>query len=173
MAQGKIAEGQQAQASMDEMKAQIDLLNYQIEHADIRAPIAGTVITGSWMDKIGGVVKQGDQMFEVAPLNDLIAVIHVAETDIAEITPGQTMKATLAPKSQPEDVFDITITRVVPNGTPINQINSFELRGKIESPQEWLKPGMEGRVKIEIGPKRVIWIVSHRIIDTVRLWLWW
>jgi multidrug resistance efflux pump/GAF domain-containing protein len=173
MAQAKIAEGQQAQATMDEMKAQIDLLDYQISHSKITAPIAGVVITGAWKDKIGGVIKQGDQMFEVAPLNDLVAVIHVAETDIAEIIPGHTVKATLAPKSQPEDTFDLEITRVVPNGTPVNQINSFELRANINSPQDWLKPGMEGRVKIEVGPKRVIWIVSHRIIDTVRLWLWW
>lgn len=173
MTQGKIAEGQQAQAAVDEMKAQIELLNYQIDHAVIRSPLEGVVLTGSWKDKVGGVVKQGDQLFEVAPLNDLVVVIHVGESDIAEIVPGKTVKAKLAPKSQPEETFELKITRIVPNAAPVNQINSFEVRADILDARDWLKPGMEARAKIEIEPKRVIWIITHRIVDTIRLWLWW
>ena len=50
------------------------------------------VLNGAWRDKIGGVVKQGDQLFEVSPLKELVATIHVDErdADLLNFASGQT-----------------------------------------------------------------------------------
>ena len=37
----------------------------------------------------------------------------------------------------------------------------------------WMRPGMEGLAKLEVGDRRLIWIATRRISDTLRLWLWW
>jgi len=39
-------------------------------------------------------------------------------------------------------------------------------------PAEWLRPGMEGIAKLDVGSKPVYWILTHRIADKLRLWLW-
>jgi hypothetical protein len=35
-----------------------------------------------------------------------------------------------------------------------------------------LRPGMEGIGKIESGPRSLIWIWTHSIVDWLRLWVW-
>lgn len=40
------------------------------------------------------------------------------------------------------------------------------------APADWLRPGMEGVAKIDVGRERIAWILTRQIVDTVRLWLW-
>jgi hypothetical protein len=37
---------------------------------------------------------------------------------------------------------------------------------------DWLRPGMEGIAKIEAGRRSIRWVLTHRVVDTVRLWTW-
>jgi hypothetical protein len=32
---------------------------------------------------------------------------------------------------------------------------------------------MTGLAQIDVGHRRILWIWTHRVIDSVRLWLWW
>jgi NADH dehydrogenase len=34
-------------------------------------------------------------------------------------------------------------------------------------------PGMPGLAKIDAGPRNISWVLFHRTIDKLRLWLWW
>jgi hypothetical protein len=36
-----------------------------------------------------------------------------------------------------------------------------------------MRPGMQGTAKIDAGRARVIWIGTHKLIDFLRLKLWW
>jgi hypothetical protein len=35
-----------------------------------------------------------------------------------------------------------------------------------------LRPGMEGVAKVTVGTRRLLWIWTHRFLDTVSLALW-
>jgi hypothetical protein len=37
----------------------------------------------------------------------------------------------------------------------------------------WFRPGMEGIAKFNTPERSLIGIVSRRIVDQLRLWLWW
>ena len=60
--------------------------------------------------------------------------------------------------------------------------NVFEIRGSIDFDQmdpelaeefrASLRPGMEGTAKLDTGERSIAWILSRRIRDTLRLWLW-
>lgn len=169
----KYSQMEQAVAAMRLAKARIDLLTYQIEAATIRSPVDGVVLNGAWRDKIGGVVKQGDQLFEVSPLKELVATIHVDErdADLLNFASGQTGE--LATRSQPGETVNFTIKSVVPAAGPIKAVNAFEVRATLDKPVAWLRPGMEGLAKIDVGSKPIYWILTHRLVDVVRLWLWW
>jgi multidrug resistance efflux pump/GAF domain-containing protein len=171
MNEGKNAEAAQAQASAEQIQARIDLLEYKIRQSTIVSPIDGIVLSGDWHDKVGGVIKQGDPMFEVSPLKDLVAVLRVSETEIDYVQLGQTGK--LATRSEPEKKFHFTVTRVVPMAGPVEGKNVFEVRAELDEPAAWLRPGMEGLARVNIDSRPIGWILTHEIVDTIRLWVWW
>ncbi len=171
-AEGELAEAQQARAQIQETQARIDLLQHHIQHATIRSPVHGYILSGYWHDKVGGVVEQGQDMFEVAPIQELVVLVRVSEEDIDFIDPDLTQVGELATRSVPEQKFNLRVMRVVPLASPVEGANVFEVRCHIDDPADWLRPGMEGLARINIGPRRIIWIATHRIINTVRLWLW-
>lgn len=173
IAEGARAKAQQAEAQVEQLSAHIKLLQYRLDRATIRSPVAGVVLSGYWRDKIGTTIEQGDTLFEVAPLYNLVALVHVDEADIDLIDNPLGRTGELATRSEPEKAFAFQVERVVPMAFPLDGVNGFELRCRLEKPADWLRPGMQGLAKVEVGRRPIRWIASHRLIDTLRLWLWW
>ena len=175
-AYGKPAEVAQAEARMKQSQARIDLLTDQIDRAAIRSPIDGIVLTGDWHDQVNSVVQQGDAMFEIAPRDQLTVVMRVNEADINRITAAaekhDTLTGELATAAEPSRALDIHVTRIVPMAYAEEGKNVFEVWCELDETETWLRPGMAGTARIDMGRKPVAWILSHRIIDSVRLWLW-
>lgn len=171
-AEGKQAEAQQAQAQLEQVQSKITLLQYQINQAKILSPVDGFILSGYWHDKVGGVIERGTAMFEIAPIKELVALVRVSENDIDLVEEDQSYSGQLATRSVPEQKFKIRVTRVVPMASPVDGANAFELRCRIDDPAPWLRPGMEGLARLEIGDRRILWIATHRVVDTIRLWLW-
>lgn len=224
-AENKQADAQGAQAYIRQTQANIDLLDYQIDKALIRSPIDGVVLQGDWYDRVGGVVKTGEPMFEIAPLADLVAGIRVHERDIDQIQTyiddhGRMPSGTLATRSQPEQRFMFDVDQIVPLAGPIAGENVFEVRAKFSNDEwnphtnyepdqtvilegvryraalasgpgtargavrpdvdggvwlsaGWLRPGMEGLARVTVEERTIMWILTHRVSETLRLWLWW
>ena len=115
----------------------------------------------------------GEQMFEIAPLHKLHVLIHVSESDIDLI--DKNMTGQLATRSQPGESLDLIVERIIPLAGPVDAENVFQVRAVLTIPKEvtWLRPGMTGLAKIDVGDRPVHWIITHRLIDKLRLWLWW
>jgi hypothetical protein len=173
LGEGKISEYQQASATIDQIKAQVQLLEYRIDKAKITAPLDGVVIDSKWYDKEGAFAKQGEPLFEVAPVEDIRAIIKVSESDIDLFKVGPAISGTLATRALPEREFDFRGESLVPKANPADNVNSFEFRANIQSPGIWMRPGMEGIAKVEVGTRPVWWVLTHRMTDYLRLTLWW
>ncbi|MEN9316887.1 MAG: hypothetical protein RIS35_3280 [Pseudomonadota bacterium] len=64
-------------------------LEDRVKHAEIRAPVRGTV-SRLLVNTVGGVVQPGKEVVEIVPLDDaLILEARVAPKDIAFLRPGQ------------------------------------------------------------------------------------
>ena len=50
--------------------------------------------------------------------------------------------------------------------------NVYVAEAYITPDAEWMRPGMEGVARIEVGPRRVWWITLHKCIDYLRLNYW-
>lgn len=175
----KEAEAQQAESREQAARARMDLLDYQIKNAVIVAPVDGSVIKSGWYDKVGGRIKQGEELFDIAPKDDLIALIHVPDTDIAQVWSTAGQHGRLTTQSKPGAVFEFETWRVVPAAGPVDGINVFEVRAKLTPQSEeekqdthLLRPGMKGLAKIDAGRRPLYWVLFHRISDTLRLWTW-
>lgn len=169
--QGKQADAEQALAEVRSARAQLELYRYKISQATITSPIDGVIIEGELKDRLGSSIKLGDAIFVVADINDLVAVAKVSDRDISYITDAMT--GAIATKADPDERLPIEVEAIVPSARPEEGSNSFEVRARLTEPAPWMRPGMEGLVKLNTGSKPLGWILGRRISDTLRMWLWW
>jgi len=169
---GELAEAEQFRLRAEQVRARQSLLSHEIAQSRVVAPFAGTIVAGELRDRVGSSVKLGDRLLEMADLSDLVLVAKVSDRDIALIAAGQTGE--MAPKSGPTLSVPIVVDRIVPLAQPEEGDNAFEVYCTFpgDAP-DWFRPGMEGEVKFN-GPRKSLgWIASRRVLDTLRIWLWW
>ncbi len=170
MRDGETAKAQISEASAEKTQAQIDLIEYLISQARLLSPMSGTVVQGDLKRQIGAPVKMGDTLFEVTPLESLRAVLHVQEDQIADVRVGQ--QGTLATASYPGQHIAFEVERINPIAEVVKQKNIFRVRVRLLELTPWMRPGMEGVGKIDLGQKHYVWIWTRKIINWVRMELW-
>ena len=165
-----------AEEEAKQARAEADLYTSYIEKARILSPITGTIIAGELKDRVGSSLKLGEPMLQVADLSDVIVNARVDERDIALIRRAfdeQRGTGQLATKSVPDQAFDFTVERIVPLAVAGEGKNTFEVRCALSSSAPWFRPGMEGVAKFNTERRSLLWIGTRRLMDQVRLWLWW
>jgi len=167
----KLAEAQQAAARAEQSRARLALLEQRIEDATVRAPIAGTILAGDVRDVRGSAVELGQALFEIAPLDRMRVVARVDDRDIGLVSIGQS--GSVATKAYPGRRFPMTVERVVPMAMPTDGGNTFEVHATLDASAAWMRPGMEGLCKLDTGRRTLAEIGARRVVDTLRLWLWW
>ncbi|NRA56721.1 MAG: efflux RND transporter periplasmic adaptor subunit [Phycisphaerales bacterium] len=162
---------EQALGRLEQEMARLRYIDVQIERSTITAPIDGTIVSGDPRRLIGSAIRVGEPMFRIASLNQLEVVARVPDSDIGYVSPESV--GGFATRARPGERFQFEANSLVPMGQPDEGANIFELRGTLVETPGWLRPGMEGIAYIDTGDRRIIWILSRRIIDTARLWLWY
>lgn len=175
--EGKTDDAQQAAAKQEQAQARLDLLLLKVGQARIVAPIDGTIVAGDLKEKVGSSIKLGDPLMQIAQLSDMVVVAKVDDRDIKLIQDlrdaGKPVTGEIATKAYPGQPFRFTVERVVPLSQAEQGVNAFEVRGKLEHAAAWMRPGMEGQARFDTGRRTLLDIGTRRIVDTVRLWLWW
>lgn len=172
-ARNELAEMRIAEAQTQQARTQLERVKYYLDHAVIRAPFDGVVVEGDVQKLNGAAVAKGDTLMRVARIDDLYAEINVDERDIDEVAVGTSGE--LALLSRP----DLRVPFIVEHILPVAEVkegagNVFVVRARINGGrQPWWRPGMSGLAKIEIGERRIAWILLHRTIDFLRVRLWW
>jgi len=78
------------QARLDEARAQIQLLDEQIEHTRLVAPFDGIVVRGDLSQALGSPVERGEVLYEIAPLGGYRIILEVDERDVSRVEVGLT-----------------------------------------------------------------------------------
>jgi hypothetical protein len=65
-----------------------------------------------------------------------------------------------------------TIDRITPIAEVVDHQNVFRVRARISELLDWMRPGMEGEARISAGQKTYLWILSHRLVNWLRMKLW-
>jgi len=170
MRDGETAQAQIAQADADKAQAQIELLEYQISQASLISPLSGIVVKGDLKREIGTPVKVGDVLFEVCPIEALRAQLMVPEDEVYDIKIEQ--EGYLATASYPGKRIKFVVERINPIAEVVNQRNVFKVRVQLLETPKWMRPGMEGVAKVEIGKRHYAWIWTRKIINWIRMQLW-
>ncbi|MFC1859049.1 efflux RND transporter periplasmic adaptor subunit [Thermodesulfobacteriota bacterium] len=171
-AENALAEMKIARAMQKQAEAQLELIHYQLNNAELKAPFAGIIVEGDLKKMLGAPVRKGDILFKVALIEKMYAEIDISEKDVHEVNSGQTGE--IAFVSQPDLKFPITLKRVDPVAVTREEGNVFVGRAAFaEDVADWWRPGMSGVSKVNIGKRNVLWILTHRTIDFFRMLLWW
>lgn len=175
---GDNASASQARARADQARARMELAALNVERASIRSPIDGTIISPDIRERVGSMLKAGDPMIEVADLGTMKIIAKVDDRDIGYIQVGQTGE--ISPKADPSKTVAFVVDQIVPLSQAEQGVNAFEVRATFVAPEQlsdhekrWLLPGLEGQAKFNTERRSFAWILSRRIVDQMRVWLWW
>ena len=172
----KAAQAQIAQSNAMRLQANIDLLEYKVRQGKIVAPIDGVIVEGDLERQIGAPVKTGDVLFEISPLESLRAELLVPEDQISDVVVGQAGR--LAAAGRPEQRIRFVVERINPVAEVVEQRNIFRVRARLEGillsdRHNWMRSGMEGIAHIEIGHRSYAWLWTRRLVNWVRMRMWW
>lgn len=172
-AAGALAELEVANARAAQAEARLGRVQDLIAQAEARAPFDGVIVEGERKELQGAPVRKGDRLYRLARIEGLYATLVVPERDAAQVQAGAAGELVLV--SRPDRKIPLRVVAVIPVAqTKGSEGNQFLVRAELlQAPEPWWRPGMSGSARIDAGERQVAWILTHRIVDTVRLWLWW
>ena len=158
------------QARAGEAQAMLELIEGQLERSQIVAPFDGVVIKGDLTQNLGAPVQRGEVLLTVSPADSFRLIVEVDETEIAAIAPGQAGKLVLA--ATPDQSLDLRVTRVIPVATTADARNYFEVEAALDTRGMAVRPGLRGVAKIDAGSRSLMWMLTHRALDWLRIVVW-
>ncbi|MFP4039915.1 MAG: HlyD family efflux transporter periplasmic adaptor subunit [Desulfosudaceae bacterium] len=167
------AEANIIQAQLDQATAQLELAESRLERVDLRAPFEGVLLSGDLTQRLGGSVRQGEELFQIAPLDAYRVILKVDEGRIADVAEGQRGNLVLSALS--DETYGFTVTKITPLTTSAEGSNYFRVEARLDNLSPLLRPGMEGVGKINVEERLLIDIWTRPMLAWFRLklWAWW
>ncbi|UUZ69417.1 HlyD family efflux transporter periplasmic adaptor subunit [Polaromonas sp. P2-4] len=159
-------------AQLRQAQAQLALVTEKNRTRDLTAPYDGIVVSGDLSQQIGSPVESGKKLFEIAPLKSYRVILQVDEREIRHVYPSQTGQIVITGIAG--EPMPLTVLKVTPVATAQDGKNFFRVEASLDRQPERLRPGMEGVGKIEVGSRRLWWVLTHTFTDwlTLSLWTW-
>jgi RND family efflux transporter MFP subunit len=172
-AAGQTADVQIALARRAQAQARLDRVSYQIEQSRVLAPFDGVVVEGERKELLGAAIRRGDKLFRVARVEGLYVTLFVPEAEMRFLSADARGEISLL--SQPEVNHQIRIDAVIPVAQVKPQTgNLFAIRAELlDPPESWWRPGMTGLARIDVGDANILWLLTRRAVDAIRMKLWW
>lgn len=163
-------------AEMNTVKQTLGALEDKKDRTDIRSPVNGT-IKDFKINTVGGVVRAGDPIAEIVPVDDnLLVEAKIRPSDIARLRPGMPAMVKIT-------AYDFTIygglkgeVSDISADTIKNEKGEFFYRVKVRTKQNSLTrkgeilpiiPGMVATVDIQTGKKTVMEYLMKPFLKTI------
>lgn len=164
------------EAELARLETHRDHLREQIQYLNIVAPLAGVITTPKLRELIGKRVDKGDLIATLQDLTRFRAEIAVPEKEMADVELGQAVS--LKARAFPGVMFTGTVTSIAPIASSSDELvvgRAVLVSADIEDSMGRLKPEMTGNGKIHCGQRRVLDLVTRRLVRYVRVefWSWW
>lgn len=158
------------EAKKRSLVAQLRIVDARIGQAQIRAPQDGLILEGDLRELLGGRLKMGDRLFELARYDQASISLRIPEKLV--LAAHECDVAEFAPTARPNTVYRIQDLRIAPSSTVFDGSNVFLGEGTVPIDLDELPPGMEGTAHIDAGPHSSWWVLTHRVTDWLRLNFW-
>jgi biotin carboxyl carrier protein len=153
------------------LQEEIELLQNRERCLQIRAPISGVVVSGDLRKAVGATLTVGQSLFEIGPLDELIAEIAIPEDEIAYVK--SELNARVSLDAVPGHWHTSKIERIHPRNE-IREFNSvFIAEALIANQEKTVRPGMNGVARIQAGWQPLGWIVFRKPWNALRQTIGW
>ncbi|MCG3126932.1 MAG: hypothetical protein CHACPFDD_01787 [Phycisphaerae bacterium] len=170
MAGNAPVEARLAAANAAVIQSRLRSVERRLEQCRVRAPFDGVVTVGDLRTRIGAVFQQGEPLFELAPSSCWRLEIAVTENAADGLRDGLT--GAFIGSARPEETLALRVTRVHPRAEVRDGHNVYLAEAEVAGQPDWIRPGMEGFARVDYGPRRVWWLISHRLIESLQLAGW-
>ncbi len=170
LAEGNFADLRVLEAKKQTLAAQFAIAVRSIDQAKIRAPQAGIILGQDMREQIGNRLSKNEPMFELARHDRVTMVLEIPENRVLDAPTAQQIE--FAANARPDLLLNLQNLELAPASTVVNGRNVFLSDAEPESDLTGLSPGMEGVAQVNVGPRRVWWVFSHRFVDWLRLNFW-
>jgi hypothetical protein len=155
-------------------RAQIEadgaLIAESLSRTVLTAPYDALVVSGDKTQSTGAPVRRGDTLYEVSPLNAFRLELNVPQADFADVAVGQTGRVLLS--SVAHRSFPFHVVRITPIATIHDGKTVLRVDADLDGTDGVLRPGMQGVGEIRVGHAHLFWLLTHRIVDWLRVNLW-
>lgn len=161
---------QVSDAEIRALIAERDLVDLLLEQSRIVADADVVVVSGDMTERVGSAMRRGEMMFQLAPLDGLVAAIDIPQKDVNEAVAGQLgeLKLTALPfETFPLAVDRVTLTSDAETGAP-----AFFALADIGAEHDAFRPGMQGVAHIHAGEAPRVWILTRDLVFWLRM-QWW
>lgn len=167
------ATAQLATLEAQTVSRELELVQRRIALLDVKAPLAGVVVSGDLRRAEGQPLQQGQVLFEVAPLDQMILEIDVPDREISRVATGQPVRFRL--EAFAGEPWSGQLTKLHPQSEQRDGRNVFIAEAPVRNAprQLELRPGMRGRAVIQSDRRPLIWILGHRLWEFIVTKLFW
>jgi multidrug efflux pump subunit AcrA (membrane-fusion protein) len=144
-------------------------LEHRITNLAIRSPVAGYVIGGDLKRTEGAPLTVGQVLYEIAPLDQMIVEVAIADDDIALVEVGQPVSIRF--DAYAGDEFAGRLLRIHPRSETRDSRNVFIGEVMLDEAAGALRPGMKGKARIAIGGKSLAGGLCQRGWHTIAMLL--
>jgi multidrug resistance efflux pump len=143
----------------------------KISMANVRAPGDGVILSGDLERRLGEPVSVGTPLLVFAPLGRWKVVVESPEFAADYLAQGQTGSFSAHAKpaiSIPLAIDQVRASAEAREGKNVILADAIVTR----TGESWVRSGMQGTSRIDIGKHPVWWVWGHRLIDRVRIRMW-
>ncbi|NJD11763.1 MAG: efflux RND transporter periplasmic adaptor subunit [Gemmatimonadetes bacterium] len=162
-----VLEQANARASIIKAQTNLQLARERMNDVQIRAPIAGTVISksveqGTIIASASQNISGGTTLMQMADLATMQVRALVDETDIGKIQPGMSTRVSV--EAYPERTFRGSLYKIEPQAVVEQNVTMFPVLVRLDNPEGLLKPGMNADIAVEIAQRENALVVPNAAI---------
>ncbi|MFH1999748.1 MAG: efflux RND transporter periplasmic adaptor subunit [Planctomycetota bacterium] len=160
-----------AESELDRLDTAYCFLKEHVKRTTMNSPISGIVLTHRLEDKRKEYLDVGDELCQIGGCQVMLCEITVSEKDVSEVIVGQEVK--LKAWSLPGDAFYGTVAAISPQATLNDSKTVVIVTSEVDNASMLLRPGMTGKAKIYCGERRIIRLLTRKIVNFIRVKFCW
>ena len=154
---------------VDYWRSEVDRARERLDRTHLRSPITGVVTTPHIQNFTGRHLAVGDSFGEVADTSHATVDVAVDENDVALLNhPKKPMGASVKLDGFPAATFKGTVDVVSPKSEASGDHRVYVARVTVPNPGGELRPGMQGRGKINSGWRPLGYVLLRK----PAMWVW-
>jgi multidrug resistance efflux pump len=161
---------QQHEAEVKKLEDQVQVLAQELEKTEVRAPIAGTVATPFVERKVNQYLNAGDELVRLVDTAGVEVEMMVPEKELADIRTGNPVW--MKPRSFPDIDLQGRVDFIPPVTQSVAGQQMVAIRSSLQNDNSLLKPDMTGVAWIYCGDRRIIDLMTRRLVRWVRTEFW-